>query len=104
LYTLIYILIAVGILSVINGTITTSVKIYEDLIKGHEIAFSRKFDISKKYNGRPMGGVLYGLIVTCVFFVLCTIIGVFFSDTGGLPPMFDKETQGIFSFVDIVSN
>jgi hypothetical protein len=51
-----------------------------------------------------MGGVLYGVVLTVIFFVICTIIGLFFDNTGGLPDMFDSQTKGIFSFVDIVSN
>jgi hypothetical protein len=105
LYTVIYILIAVGILSVINGTVATGVKIYEDLIKNKEIVFSSKFDVSKKYNGKPMSGVLYGFTVTFIFFIFCTAIGIFFADTGGYVGQgFDSRTAGIFSFSDIISN
>jgi hypothetical protein len=100
-----YILIAIGILSVVNGTVVTGVNIYEDLIKNKEIAFSSKFDFSKKYNGKPMSGVLYGFTVTFIFFVLCTVIGLFFADTGGyVGKGFDKNIAGIFSFSDIISN
>jgi ABC-type glycerol-3-phosphate transport system permease component len=97
-------LIAIGILSVINGTVTTSVKIYEDLITGKEIILSRKFtDIQNRFGERPLSGVLYGFILTFIFFVLCTLIGVFFSNLGGYQG-FDTQTAGIFSFNDIVSN
>jgi hypothetical protein len=51
-----------------------------------------------------MAGVIYGLVATLVFFAVCTIIGMFFSNTGNLSSMFDEKTQGIFSFVDIASN
>jgi hypothetical protein len=64
-----------------------------------------------------MGGVLYGLIATSIFFVVCTIIGAFFVNTGGfdihnavdkddnlIVGGFDKTTAGIFSLTDIVSN
>jgi hypothetical protein len=92
-------------MSVINGTVVTGVKVYEELIVKHEIFLSHKFDaLNKKYNGRPIGGVVYGTILTFIFFALCTVVGLFFANTGGLPAFFDKESQGIFSFVDIVSN
>jgi hypothetical protein len=101
----IYILIAVGILSVINGTVVTGVKIYEDLITTREIAFSNHFGgIRNKFKGAPMSGVLYGFVLTFIFFVVITIIGVFFIDLGNYTGQFDTKTAGIFSFNDIVSN
>jgi hypothetical protein len=111
-------LIAVGILSVINGTVTTGVKVYQDLIESHQVVLSHKFDFGKKFNGKPMSGVLYGLILTLIFFILCTVIGLFFSNTGHfnihhpvdsdptkiIKGGFDAQTAGIFSFSDIMSN
>jgi hypothetical protein len=52
-----------------------------------------------------MGGVLYGLLITLIFFAVCTIIGLFFSDIDNLQhDGFNERAAGILSFVDIVSN
>jgi amino acid transporter len=86
IYAMINILIGVGILSVINGTVVTGVNIYHDLIKNKELIFTNK--MGRFYRGgnsdNHLGAVLYGFILSAIFFALCTLIGCFFSNTSNI--------------------
>jgi hypothetical protein len=76
------------------------------------LPFSNKFiALSQKINNRaPLGGVIYGYLFLLIFFVFCTLIGMFFIPIGGMWPRRELQnynytySSNIFNFMDIISN
>jgi hypothetical protein len=106
-----YVLISIGLLSVINGTTVGYVNIAQELIKSKEVVFNERFDkLSNKIHNKPLPGACYGFIFTFIFFIICTLIGCFFANSDGIPTPsgkfggFDTNSTGLLSFVDLISN
>lgn len=115
-YVIIQLLIAVGILSVINGTSASATRMYEDLIIHNELICSHKFNKKRSNISKPVNGAIYFYILTLIFIVVCVLIGAFFvNETGiqffswnkhGLSSVtkLNDTTGGIFAFVDVLTS
>lgn len=107
LYSVVYILIGLGILGVINGTIATAVKQVNELIMNKEILFSHSIN---KLTGRfankdVLNGVLYYFLFTITIFIVATVIGCFYVPLDAIPNVnFSNQTLGLFNFVGEISN
>lgn len=111
LYICVQILISIGILSVINGSVASAARMYEDLIIHDELIFSRKFNKTKSSIFKPINGSIYLYITTVIISLVCILIGVFFVDNTGIEfakssgtITLNKETGGIFTFVDVLTS
>ncbi|MDR2823488.1 MAG: APC family permease [Mycoplasmataceae bacterium] len=101
LYTAVQVLIAFGVLGIVNGFAIFNAKFYEDLVINRELPFSDKFHNRTNIH-RPWVGTWYSFILSTIFFVVCTTIGIFYFNNGyGFT---DKSINGIMSFVDLMAN
>lgn len=75
-------LIAVGVLGIVNGFSLMTTRFYEYLIKNNEIYCPEKYK-SKLNSSKPLVGCIYAIIICGTLFIVFTLIGAFaFSDTG----------------------
>ncbi len=80
----IQILIAVGILGIINGFAIYNPLYYQDLIRAGELPFADKLKGKIATQKHNWVGLIYAGIITLVFFVIFTLIGALgYSDTIG---------------------
>lgn len=107
LYKTINIMIAFGILGIINGFALFSSKLYGDLISLNEIWLSHffKYKITNKNN---FSGCLYCFFLTFISFVVFSFIGAYaFIDTskyGDAGYGIQKELCQLYSLVDLLAN
>lgn len=120
-------LIAVGILGVINGFAMYNPLYYQDLIKVRELPFSDKLQHKLATQKRNWVGLAYAGIITLVFFIVFTLVGAMgYADTIGYgytsmvpflsPDGVPKELLGydlggtigscnsLYSFCDLMAN
>lgn len=80
----IQILIAIGILGIINGFAIYNPLYYQDLIKDGELPFSERLKHKIQTQKHNWVGLIYAGVLTIVFFVVFTLIGALaYSDTIG---------------------
>ena len=114
------VLIAFGILGIINGFAIYNPRYFEDLIKMGDLPCPAKYK-NKLNPSRPYVGIVYSGIITLFFFVVLTFIGAFgYSDvngygyaqlipiTGGNPingyDINGNSLHKLYSFVDLMAN
>ena len=120
LIAVIEILIAFGILGIINGFAIYNPRYFEDLIKIGDLPCPAKYK-SKLNPSRPYVGLIYSGIITFFFFAVLTLIGAFgYSDVNGYgltqltpflggDPVSGYDVSGgslnrLYSFVDLMAN
>lgn len=74
LFGIVNIMIAIGVLGIINGFSMWAPRFTEDLIKEGELPFSLKYK-NKLNSNRPIVGIIYSLIITGPIVLLFTLIG-----------------------------
>jgi hypothetical protein len=101
LYSTIEVMIAIGILGILNGLAMFGAKYYEQLISTDEVLFSTFIKLKcKKYIG-----VVYSLILYVVVFIICFAIGlVFIKTSDGNIPGTDPFNDKLFSLANITGN
>jgi amino acid transporter len=74
-------LVAIGILGIINGVAIYGSRYYEDLIRNNEIPFASRL---RKYsnNKRPVVGTLVSYAIMIFRFAVFTLLGLFFINLG----------------------
>ncbi|MDR3163816.1 MAG: APC family permease [Mycoplasmataceae bacterium] len=101
------ILVAIGILGIINGVSIYSPRYYEDLIRHDEIPFCARYK-NRLNSDLPVVGSCIITIFMCVTLTVCSLIGYFYWDIGNYQSMdwFSKTSHmpGILSFIDTISN
>ncbi|MGL5246507.1 MAG: APC family permease [Mycoplasmoidaceae bacterium] len=105
LFGLINILIAIGILGIINGFSLWAPRFIEDLIQENELPFSSKY-VNKLNANRPVVGIKYTLAASIPIVILFSIIGSLgFEDTVGYgEDLYGSKMGALYSFCDIVAN
>lgn len=120
------ILIAVGILGVINGFAMYNPLYYQDLIKTGELPFSDKLQHKLATQKHNWVGLIYAGVITAVFFVVFTLVGAMgYADTigygtTGMVPFLSKTGEAValgydlggtigscnslYSFCDLMAN
>jgi hypothetical protein len=91
------------VLGIINGFAIYNSRFYEDLIKTNEILLWHKFYHKAHANSRPVAGTIYSYILSSIFFVVFTAIGIFYLNSGH-NEVDSGYVQGLYSFVDLVAN
>ena len=121
---LLEVMIAFGILGIVNGFAVYNPRYYEDLIKDYQLPFSGK--LKDKINpNKPLVGLLYAGVLTLFFFIVLTLIGALaYSDTGkylanapmipiwgGEPTVWGYDANNVktglnslYSFCDLMAN
>ena len=120
--TVVEILIAFGILGIVNAFAMYNPRFYEELIHDNELPFSKKYQ-NKLNPHKPMVGVIYSGIIAATVFIIFTIIGSYgYLDANGYgtTEMYNiagaqlanngyginnnNEINKLYSFVDLVGN
>ena len=104
LFGVVNILIAIGILGIINGFAMWAPRFIEDLIKEDELPFSSKFK-NKLNSDKPKIGILYSLTMSVPIVFLFTIIGVFAYIPGGYGGAgYGSGMENLYNFTDLMAN
>ncbi|MGL5521973.1 MAG: APC family permease [Metamycoplasmataceae bacterium] len=104
LYGVINILIAVGILGIINGFSMWTPRFLEDLIREHELPLKEKYRKFLNPN-KPIIGVIYTLVISIPLVILFILIGTFgYIDTFGYGPNYGNKMGSLYSFADLMAN
>ncbi|MGL5438488.1 MAG: APC family permease [Metamycoplasmataceae bacterium] len=104
LYGVINILIAIGILGIINGFSMWTPRFLEDLIREHELPLKEKYRKILNPN-RPIVGVIYTLGISIPLVILFILIGSFgYIDTAGYGPSYGNKMGALYSFADLMAN
>ncbi len=102
------ILIAIGILGIINGFAIYNPLYYQDLIKDGELPFSEHLKDKIKTQKHNWVGLIYAGVLTIIFFAVFTIIGALaYSDTIGYGDTTMTNLFGIQSTIqgyDLIAN
>ncbi|MEG2974093.1 MAG: APC family permease [Malacoplasma sp.] len=103
LFGLVNILIAIGVLGIINGFAMWAPRFIEDLIRERELPFSEKY-INKLSDGKkPMVGIAYSAVLTYPIVILFTIIGALaYIDNYG--PDYGTGMGSLYTFADLMAN
>lgn len=102
--TTINVLIAFGILGIINGFSAYNPRYYESLISSDEIYCPKKFK-NKLNSTKPVIGIIYASIVCGGVFILSTFIGRFgFMDSSAYGSNYGFGLEKLYSFCDLVAN
>ncbi|XQP55250.1 MAG: APC family permease [Mycoplasmoidaceae bacterium] len=115
-------LIAIGVLGIINGFAIYNPLYYQDLIKGNELPFSNKLKGKIATQKHNWVGLIYAGVITLVFFVIFTLIGALayvdvigYGGTEMIPFMGGTAKRGydivangccnsLYSFCDLMAN
>lgn len=117
---IIELIIGIGIFGIINSFAIYNPRYYEDLIKINDLPFSKSLK-NKLNSNKPIIGLLYSSVITIVFFIVLTIIGLFgYTDTmgyrntemvsiiGNISKGYDSLTgnhlSSLYSFCDLMAN
>ncbi|MGL6125364.1 MAG: APC family permease [Metamycoplasmataceae bacterium] len=103
-FGVINILIAIGILGIINGFAMWAPRFIEDLIKEGELPFSSKYK-DKLNSDKPKVGIMYSLIISIPIVTLFTLIGVFGYIPGGYADIgYGAGMENLYNFADLMAN
>ena len=98
----IQVLIAFGMIGIMNALSIYTVRYYEDLVRTDEIPFGKKFK-DKLNDNRPIVGVIYAYILFSAFIIFGGIIGgTVFLDTGSYGDQYGTGMNTLYSFLDNV--
>ncbi len=98
------ILIAIGILGIINGFAMWAPRFIEDLVQEDELPFSSKFK-NKLNPHKPKIGIMYSLVMSIPIVLLFTIIGVFAYIPGGYEGAeYGSGMESLYNFADLMAN
>ncbi|MDK2819925.1 MAG: APC family permease [Mycoplasmataceae bacterium] len=104
LFGVINILIAIGILGIINGFAMWAPRFVEDLIKEGELPFSSKFKNNLNPN-RPKVGILYSIVIATPIVLIFTLMGVFGYIPGGYEGAgYGSGMESLYNFADLMAN
>jgi len=104
IFGVINIMIAIGILGIINGFAMWAPRFIEDLIAEKELPFSNKF--KNKLNAhRPKVGIMYSLVMSVPIVFIFTIVGVFGYVPGGYEGAgYASGMENLYNFTDLMAN
>ncbi|MGL4183559.1 MAG: APC family permease [Metamycoplasmataceae bacterium] len=104
IFGVINILIAIGILGIINGFAMWAPRFVEDLIKEKELPFWSKF-INKLNDNKPRVGIMYSLIISIPVVLIFVLIGVFAYIPGGYEGAgYGAGMESLYNFADLMAN
>ncbi|MGL5522239.1 MAG: APC family permease [Metamycoplasmataceae bacterium] len=112
IFGVINILIAIGILGIINGFAMWAPRFIEDLIKEKELPFWSKF-INKLNDNRPRVGIMYSLVISTPVVLIFVLIGVFAYIPGGYKFLDENQVEllgygsgmaSLYNFADLMAN
>lgn len=100
-YGLFQILIAVGVLGIVNGFAMWAPRFTEDLIREGELPLSAKY-ASKLNPNKPWVGIIYNIIISLPIIILfCIVGGLGYIDTVGYGDGYGQGMGGLYSFCDL---
>lgn len=101
LFGIINLMIAIGVIGIINGFAMWAPRFTEDLIKEGELPLSFKYK-DKLNSDKPMVGIWYSVVITVPVVLVFTIIGAFYIDSGGYGASYGEGMNKLYSFADLM--
>lgn len=102
LFGIINIMIAIGVLGIINGFAMWAPRFTEDLIKEGELPYSIKYK-DKLNESKPMVGIMYSFVITAPIVILFTLIGALaYIDDAGYGADYGEGMGKLYSFADLM--
>lgn len=99
---IINIMVAIGVIGIINGFAMWAPRFTEDLIKEGELPFSIKYK-DKLNENKPMVGIWYSVAITLPVVIVFTIIGaVAYIDDQGYGDYYGAGMGKLYSFADLM--
>ena len=102
LFGVINIMIAIGVLGIINGFAMWAPRFTEDLIKEGELPFSFKYK-NRLNDSRPMVGIMYSFIITIPIVIVFTLIGALGYIGSDSYSIYGKGMDRLYSFADLMA-
>lgn len=101
-FGIINIMIAIGVLGIINGFAMWAPRFTEDLIKEGELPFSIKYK-DKLNDSKPIVGIMYSFAISAPIVILFTLIGALaYIDDVGYGDGYGKGMGKLYSFADLM--
>ena len=102
IFGIINLMIAIGVLGIINGFAMWAPRFTEDLIKGGELPFSFKYKHYLNEN-KPKVGIVYSFVITLPIVIIFSLIGALaYIDTGGYGDGYGSQMAQLYSFADLM--
>ena len=120
IYSIMAILIAVGILGILNGYSMWAMRLYQVLVDSREIPLSKYLMKLRTKSGNPLGGRIFIMIFGLIISVTCALVSALVYHVGD-KPLIDNvyqvvgdtlvlggkiglEVNGMYAFADMISN
>ncbi len=103
IFGIINIMIAIGVLGIINGFAMWAPRFVEDLIKEGELPFSYKYK-NKLNDDKPMVGIIYSAVISLPVIIVFTLIGglAYIDQSGYGVDYYGKGMEKLYSFADLM--
>ena len=102
IFGVINIMIAIGVIGIINGFAMWAPRFTEDLIKEGELPFSLKYK-DKLNDNRPLVGIMYSFAISIPIVILFTLIGALgYIDTANYGSSYGTGMASLYSFADLM--
>ena len=102
IFGVINLMIAIGVIGIINGFAMWAPRFTEDLIKEGELPFSLKFK-NKLNDNRPLIGIMYSFAISIPIVILFTLIGALgYIDVAGYGASYGSGMAKLYSFADLM--
>lgn len=102
LFGIVNIMIAIGVLGIINGFAMWAPRFAEDLIKEGELPFSYKYK-DKLNENKPIVGIIYSVVFSLPVVIVFTLIGALaYIDQTGYGDAYGAGMNKLYSFADLM--
>ena len=102
IFGVINLMIAIGVIGIINGFAMWAPRFTEDLIKEGELPFSLKFK-NKLNDNRPLVGIMYSFAISIPIVILFTLIGALgYIDVSNYGVTYGSGMAKLYSFADLM--
>lgn len=102
IFGVINLMIAIGVIGIINGFAMWAPRFTEDLIKEGELPFSLKYK-DKLNDNRPLVGIMYSFAISIPIVILFTLIGALgYIDTANYGSSYGTGMASLYSFADLM--
>ena len=122
IFSIISVLISIGIIGILNGYTMWTIRLYQELINSREVPFAKKLMYLNTKNGKPLGGILYAFVFVLVLLIAFILIAALAYHIQNKPLIsnivtYDPNTNklvtggyittqvnGMYGFADMISN
>ena len=120
IYSIIAILIAIGVLGIINGYSMWAMRLYQELLESWELPFSKYLIKLKTRSGKPLGGRIFIMVLGLLVSMTCVLVAALAYQVTPSPLIgnvyriqgtemiqdgyVNIEVNGLYAFADMITN